>query len=59
MISFFDFKGQYLAIKDEIDAAIHQVLTSGWFILGEEAASFEREFADYVGVPGRRVVGSS
>ncbi len=58
MIPFFDFKRQYLAMKDEIDAAIHQVLTSGRFILGEEVASFEREFADYVGVPFAVGVGS-
>lgn len=50
MIPFFDFKRQYLAMKDEIDPAIHQVLTSGWFILGKQVASFEREFADYIGV---------
>jgi dTDP-4-amino-4,6-dideoxygalactose transaminase len=40
----------YLAHKDEIDLAITRVLKSGWYILGQEVAAFEREFAAYVGV---------
>jgi dTDP-4-amino-4,6-dideoxygalactose transaminase len=41
--------GQYLAHQDEIDAAIRRVLHSGWYILGQETESFEREFAAYIG----------
>ncbi len=41
---------QYATIKDEMDAAVHRVLTSGWFILGTETEAFEREFAAYCGV---------
>ena len=41
---------QYLAHQDEIDEAIRRVLASGRYILGEEVAAFEREFADYLGV---------
>jgi dTDP-4-amino-4,6-dideoxygalactose transaminase len=41
---------QYLAHKDEIDAAIARVLGSGRYILGEEVERFEAEFAAYVGV---------
>jgi dTDP-4-amino-4,6-dideoxygalactose transaminase len=37
------FMAQY---RERFDA----VLRSGWFILGEEVASFEREFAQYCGV---------
>lgn len=33
-----------------IRAAIERVIGSGWYILGEETAAFEREFADYCGV---------
>lgn len=38
---------QYATIKGEIDAAVHRVLDSGWFILGAEVAAFEQEFAAY------------
>jgi dTDP-4-amino-4,6-dideoxygalactose transaminase len=40
----------YLAHKAEIDAALQRVLDSGWYILGEEVAAFEQEFAAWVGV---------
>ena len=49
MIPISDTKSQYLSIKKEIDAAIQQVLDSSWFILGENVAAFEKEFADYLG----------
>ncbi len=39
----------YLACKDEIDAAIAEVLSSGWFILGKQTAAFEKEFAQFLG----------
>jgi dTDP-3-amino-3,4,6-trideoxy-alpha-D-glucose transaminase len=51
-------KAQYLAHKDEIDAAIARVLESGRYILGEECAAFEREFAGYAGVRYAVGVGS-
>jgi dTDP-4-amino-4,6-dideoxygalactose transaminase len=38
-----------LAHKAEIEAATARVLASGWYILGEEVAAFEREFAGYAG----------
>ena len=44
-------KAGYLALKTEIDAAIHRVLESGWYILGGEVREFEKEFAAYVGMP--------
>lgn len=50
MILPSDPKANYLAHKAEIDAAIHRVLESGCYILGEEVAAFEREFARYIGV---------
>jgi dTDP-4-amino-4,6-dideoxygalactose transaminase len=49
MIRFDNFKIQYAAIKEEIDAAIQRVLDSGWFILGKELEAFEQEFSDYIG----------
>jgi dTDP-4-amino-4,6-dideoxygalactose transaminase len=49
MIPFVDLKAQYRGIKDEIDAAVHQVLDSTQFVLGSEVAAFEKEFAAYCG----------
>lgn len=49
---------QYLAFKEEIDAAVHRVLDSGWYILGNETRSFEAEFAEYHGVAHAVGVGS-
>ena len=47
MIPYLDLKAQYHGIKDEIDAAVLRVLDSTQYILGEEVAGFEREFAAY------------
>jgi dTDP-4-amino-4,6-dideoxygalactose transaminase len=47
MIPYLDLKAQYRGIKDEIDAAVLRVLDSTQFILGDEVAAFEREFAAY------------
>lgn len=51
-------KANYLAHKDEIDAAIASVLDSGWYILGQEVTAFENEFAAYIGVRFAIGVGS-
>ena len=49
MIPYVDLKSQYQSIKPEIDAAVQRVLDSTQFILGDEVAAFEREFAAYCG----------
>jgi len=49
MIKFLDLKKVNDAHGEEISAAIQRVLDSGWYLLGEEVSSFEREFADYCG----------
>ena len=49
MIPFVDLKAQYHGIKQEVDAAISNVLDSGEFILGSQVAAFEEEFAAYCG----------
>lgn len=51
MISFCDLKSLYLAQKEELDTAFRRVMESGWYILGKETASFEKEFAEWCGVP--------
>ena len=48
MIPFVDLKAQLKAIKPEIQAALASVLESGQFVLGDEVAKFEQEFAAYV-----------
>src|SRR5262249_2184053 len=47
MVPFVDLKAQYHSIKAEVDAAIASVLESGEFVLGDEVAVFEEEFAAY------------
>jgi dTDP-4-amino-4,6-dideoxygalactose transaminase len=47
MIPFLDLKAQYASIKGEVDAAVLSVLASAQYVLGEEVAAFEREFAAY------------
>lgn len=49
MIPFLDLKAQYKSIKAEIDAAVMRVLDSTQFVLGDEVAQFERDFAAYCG----------
>src|SRR5690606_24460343 len=48
-IQMVDLRGQYLAIKQEIDAAIQEVLDSTAFIRGPIVDQFERELAAYLG----------
>ena len=50
MIPIMDLKRQYQALKAEIDAAVHEVLESGWFVLGRQVEAIEKEFAEYCGV---------
>jgi dTDP-4-amino-4,6-dideoxygalactose transaminase len=47
MIPLVDLKAQYASIKDEIDAAISEVVQSTQFILGPKVEAFEADFADY------------
>ena len=50
MIPFLDLKAQYASIKDEIDTAVLGVLASAQYVLGDEVAHFEEEFAAYCDV---------
>ena len=40
---------EYHTLRDEIEEAIHRVIESGNFVLGEEVEAFEEEFAAYCG----------
>ena len=51
MIPIIDLAAQYRELKTEIDAAIARVFESSQFILGNETAALEEEFAGYCDVP--------
>ena len=49
MIKFLDLKAINDSFEPALSKAIKRVLDSGWYLLGEEVNSFEREYADYIG----------
>lgn len=55
MILMNDFKAESRQTRDATMAAVERVLESGWYILGDEVAAFEREWARACGV--RHAVG--
>lgn len=48
-VPFLDLRAQYLSIKDEIDAAIQQVLDRSAFAGGPFVEQFEKEFSELCG----------
>ena len=50
MIKFLDLKAINEQHRLEMEAAIKRVLDSGWYLLGKEIESFEKEFSKYCGV---------
>ena len=46
-VPYYDLKAQYRGIRDDVLAALDRVSQGASFILGEEVAAFEREFAAY------------
>ncbi|MBF0300881.1 MAG: DegT/DnrJ/EryC1/StrS family aminotransferase, partial [Oligoflexia bacterium] len=48
-VPFVDLKTQYLAIKEEVLPGVHKVFEKCNFILGEEVANFENDFAKFIG----------
>ena len=48
-VPFLDLRAQYHSIKAEVDAAVLRTLESAQFVLGEDVAAFERDFAAYCG----------
>ena len=49
-VPFLNLKAEYESLKQDIDREIHEVLDSGYFVLGEKVKEFEIEFAEYLGV---------
>lgn len=48
-IPFLSLKSVNSPYEDEIKSAIHRVIDSGWYLLGNECSAFEEEFAAYCG----------
>lgn len=46
-VPFLELLPTYQELKEEIDAAYHRVMDSGWYLLGKETAAFEEEFAAF------------
>ena len=46
-VPLLDLKPQYAALKDELNAAVAEVINSQYFILGPSVENFERECARY------------
>jgi dTDP-4-amino-4,6-dideoxygalactose transaminase len=49
-VPFLSLKDVNARYADELKAAAARVIDSGWYVLGNEVAAFEREFAAYCGV---------
>lgn len=49
MIPFLSLKDITAHYRNEITEAVTRVVDSGWYLLGEEAKAFEREYATYIG----------
>ncbi len=50
-VPLLDLKLQYAAIRDEIDAAMREVIDAQWFIMGPVVEGLETEVAAYTGTP--------
>ncbi|MBX3624811.1 MAG: DegT/DnrJ/EryC1/StrS family aminotransferase [Rhizobacter sp.] len=48
-VPFLDLKAVQMTQRDELRAAFDRVLDSGWYILGQEVAQFEAEYAGWCG----------
>ena len=46
-LPFVDLKAQHASIADEVEAAVQNVMADADFILGDDVAAFEEEFARY------------
>ncbi len=49
-IPIIDLSAGYRQYRDEIDACVSRVMSSGWYILGGEVARFENQFAAWLNV---------
>lgn len=47
LVPYFDLKIQFLGLRDEIMQALERACSNAAFVLGEDVAEFEKEFAAY------------
>ncbi len=47
-VALLDLKAQYAQIQDEVEAAVLEVLRSGWYVLGPNVKAFEEEAAKFL-----------
>lgn len=48
-VPFLDLGATYRELQPELDESYRRVMTSGWYLLGEELSGFESEFSSYSG----------
>lgn len=48
-VAFLDLRSATFELRDRIHAAVLSTVDSGWYLLGDRLAEFERSFASYVG----------
>lgn len=49
-VKFLDLKEVNKPYENEIRNGMNRVIDSGWYLLGKEVESFEKEYSNYVGV---------
>ena len=49
MITYLPLKQITASYEPQIGDAVRRVVERGWFLLGEECAAFEKEYAAYIG----------
>ena len=49
MIPFLDLKANNKSFEPELSEAVQRVVSSGWYLLGNEVKSFEEEYAEFIG----------
>ncbi len=49
-IPFYNFTYQHEQVRAEMQRALLDVFDSAWYVLGERVATFEKEYAAYLGV---------
>ncbi len=57
-IPLLDLKAQYVTIREQVRAAVDEVLETQRFVLGPQVAKLEAEVADHCGVPYATAVAS-
>lgn len=49
MIKFLDLQKITTSFDNEIREAVSRVISSGWYLLGDEVKKFEKNYADFIG----------